>query len=148
MNLSAISGTIANCKNNTISSAQNCPGSNDFGWYIDLPNNQKVSAQPTIKNQTVYFPIYEPSTGLNICSAGQASIKATSTTCGETITFQGSVNLNLGGGVATKVQTIGTKIVVGISGKKIETSAKESVVITDQVGTVESSVTVESWREN
>lgn len=148
MNLSATSGTIANCKNNTISSAQNCPGSNDFGWYIDLRSNQKVSAQPTIKNQTVYFPIYEPSTGLNICSAGQALIKATSTTCGETITFQGSANLNLGGGVATKVQTIGSKIVVGISGKKIDTSAKESIVITDQVGTVESSVTVEAWREN
>jgi type IV pilus assembly protein PilY1 len=148
MNLSATPGTIANCKNNTISSAQNCPGSTDFGWYIDLPSNQKVSAQPTIKNQTVYFPIYEPSTGLNVCSAGQALIKATSTTCGETITFQGNAYLNLGGGVATKVQTIGTKIVVGISGKKIETSAKESVVITDQVGTVESSVTVEAWREN
>jgi type IV pilus assembly protein PilY1 len=149
INLTSPSGTVANCKNTTLSSTTSCPGSNDLGWYINLEKNQKLSAQPTIKNTTVYFPIYEPSTGLNICSAGNAILKATNTTCGE-----GYFSVTIGQGVATKVSTIGSKIITGISGKADLANAtgftsKDNIIVGDQVGTVsESQVIVEAWREN
>ena len=148
MNLTSSTGTVLNCKDTTTAAAT-CPGNNDLGWYINLNSSQKLSAQPTIKDKTVYFPIYEPSTGLNICSAGKAILKATTTTCGETF-----FSVTIGQGVATKVSTIGSKIVTGISGKAdlanaIGFTSKDNIIIGDQVGTVsESEIVIEAWREN
>jgi type IV pilus assembly protein PilY1 len=140
-------GTILNCKNTTTQTS--CPTSSDLGWYVDLPNFQKLTAQPTISNTSVYFPLYEPTTGTNICNTGKAILKATGTTCGDSL-----LSASLGTGVLSKVTTTGTKIIVGISGAADTTGAtgftkKDNLIIGEQVGSSSTStITVEGWREN
>ena len=46
------------------------------GWYINLPASQKISAEPTLSNGLVYYPIFEPSQSQNKCSLGLALICA------------------------------------------------------------------------
>jgi hypothetical protein len=140
-------GTVLNCKNTTTQTS--CPTSGDLGWYIDLPNYQKLTAQPTIKNTSVYFPLYEPTTGTNICNTGKAILKATGTTCGDSL-----LSASLGTGVLSKVTTSGTKVIVGISGTADTTGAtgfakKDNLITGEQVGSSSAStITVEAWREN
>ena len=140
-------GSVLNCKNTTTQTS--CPTSGDLGWYIDLPNYQKLTAQPTIKNTSVYFPLYEPTTGTNICNTGKAILKATGTTCGDSL-----LSASLGTGVLSKVTTTGTKIIVGISGTADTTGTtgfvkKDNLITGEQVGSSSiSTITVEAWREN
>jgi type IV pilus assembly protein PilY1 len=140
-------GSVLNCKNTTTQTS--CPTSSDLGWYIDLPNYQKLTAQPTIKNTSVYFPLYEPTTGTNICNTGKAILKATGTTCGDSL-----LSASLGTGVLSKVTTTGTKIIVGISGTADTTGTtgfvkKDNLITGEQVGSSSiSTITVEAWREN
>jgi type IV pilus assembly protein PilY1 len=140
-------GSVLNCKNTTTQTS--CPTSGDLGWYIDLPNYQKLTAQPTIKNTSVYFPLYEPTTGTNICNTGKAILKATGTTCGDSL-----LSASLGTGVLSKVTTTGTKIIVGISGTADTTGTtgfvkKDNLITGEQVGSSSTStITVEAWREN
>ena len=140
-------GTVLNCKNTTTQSS--CPTSSDLGWYINLTNSQKLTAQPTIKNTSVYFPIYEPTIGVNICNSGKAILKATGTSCGDSL-----LSASLGTGVLSKVSTKGSKIVVGLSGVADTSNAagfakKDNLITGNQVGTVsQSTITIEAWREN
>lgn len=141
------SGTVLNCRNTTTQTS--CPTSSDLGWYIDLPNYQKLTAQPTISNTSVYFPIYEPTTGTNICNTGKAILKATGTTCGDSL-----LSATLGTGVLSKVTTSGSKIIIGISGTADTTGAtgftkKDNLITGEQIGSSSTSIiTVEAWREN
>ena len=41
-------GDVSKCKTGD----NNCPTDNDLGWYKDLDNSKKVTAKPTIDNQT------------------------------------------------------------------------------------------------
>jgi type IV pilus assembly protein PilY1 len=140
-------GTVLNCKNTTTQSS--CPTSSDLGWYVNLINSQKLTAQPTIKNTSVYFPIYEPTIGVNICNSGKAILKATGTSCGDSL-----LSATLGTGVLSKVSTIGSKVVVGLSGVADTSAAtgfskKDNLITGDQVGTTsQSTITIEAWREN
>jgi len=140
-------GTVLNCKNTTTQSS--CPTSSDLGWYVNLINSQKLTAQPTIKNTSVYFPIYEPTIGVNICNSGKAILKATGTSCGDSL-----LSATLGTGVLSKVSTIGSKVVVGLSGIADTSAAtgfskKDNLITGDQVGTTsQSAITIEAWREN
>jgi len=140
-------GTISNCKNTTTISS--CPTSSDLGWYVNLPNAQKLTAQPTIKNSSVYFPVYEPTTGAYICNTGKAILKATGTTCGDSL-----LSATLGTGVLSKVATSGTKVIVGISGTADTSQAagftkKDNLIIGEQVSTTSSAIIeVETWTEN
>ena len=141
-------GTVANCSNVTTQAPCPIPGSN-IGWYINLPNAQKLTAQPTIKNSAVYFPIYEPTTGTRICNTGKAILKATGTTCGDSL-----LSVTLGTGVLSKVTTIGDKIIVGISGTADTSQAtgftkKDNLITGTQVSTTSDAIIeVEAWREN
>ena len=141
------SGTVLNCRNTTTQTS--CPTSGDLGWYIDLPDYQKLTAQPTISNTSVYFPIYEPTTGTNICNTGKAILKVTGTTCGDSL-----LSASLGTGVLSKVTTSGSKIIVGISGTADTTGAtgftkKDNLITGEQTGSSSTStITVEAWREN
>jgi type IV pilus assembly protein PilY1 len=141
------SGTVLNCKNTTTQTS--CPTSGDLGWYIDLPNYQKLTAQPTVINTSVYFPIYEPTTGTNICNTGKAILKVTGTTCGDSL-----LSASLGTGVLSKVTTSGSKIILGISGTADTTGAtgftkKDNLITGEQIGSSSTStITVEAWREN
>ena len=140
-------GTISNCRNTTTQTS--CPTSSDLGWYVNLPNAQKLTAQPTIKNSSVYFPVYEPTTGAYICNTGKAILKATGTTCGDSL-----LSATLGTGVLSKVTTSGTKVIVGISGTADTSQAagfikKDNLITGEQVGTSSTSTIItESWREN
>ena len=60
----------------------------DLGWYIKLPNSQKVTAEPTISNGLVYYPIFEPSDSKNQCSLGLALICAVDDECGTNVSSQ------------------------------------------------------------
>ena len=63
------------------SNTTDCPDSSDAGWKVHLPNLQKVTAEPTIFQGNVYFPIYEPNTD-NPCSVGAAFICGADDECG------------------------------------------------------------------
>lgn len=140
-------GTIANCRNTTTQTS--CPTGSDLGWYVNLPNAQKLTAQPTIKNSAVYFPVYEPTTGAYICNTGKAILKATGTTCGDSL-----LSATLGTGVLSKVTTSGTKVIVGISGTADTGQAagftkKDNLISGEQVSTTSDAIIeVEAWREN
>ena len=141
-------GTIAQCKKTNTPNGI-CPTDADLGWYVDLEKSQKVTAQATISsnNESVYFSVYEPSTGENICQAGDAYLKANTTNCGETIFSE-----KVGKGVLTKVVTTGNNIVVGISGtanvSSSNLSVKDNLISGKQLGNPLSLISVETWREN
>ena len=63
------------------SNTTDCPDSSDAGWKVHLPNLQKVTAEPTIFQGNVYFPIYEPNVD-NPCSVGAAFICGADDECG------------------------------------------------------------------
>ena len=63
------------------SNTTDCPDSSDAGWKVHLPNLQKVTAEPTIFQGNVYFPIYEPNAD-NPCSVGAAFICGADDECG------------------------------------------------------------------
>ena len=63
------------------SATTDCPDSSDAGWRVHLPNNQKVTAEPTIFQGNVYFPIYQPNAD-NPCSVGAAFICGADDECG------------------------------------------------------------------
>ena len=55
VNVSSV-GDISKCTNSQ------CPVPSDkLGWYVNLVNKQKLTAEPTVDKDRVYFPIYEPS---------------------------------------------------------------------------------------
>ena len=90
-----------------------CPvPSNKLGWYVDLPNKQKLTAEPTVHKDRVFFPIYEPFGGGNPCTTGKAILTAYSGLCGQSL-----LNIELGSGVLSKVVVQGDNIYVGIAGQ-------------------------------
>jgi type IV pilus assembly protein PilY1 len=141
-------GTVLNCRNTSVG----CPLSTNLGWYTDLLNYQKLTAQPTINGSTVYFPIYEPPALTSICSPGKAILKLTNSICGNSIAAD--PDKYLGTGVLSKAVTSGSKLVIGISGTADVTQAKgynktDNVIIGDISGTTATAdVTIEAWREN
>ena len=63
------------------SSTTACPDTSNAGWKVHLPNSQKVTAEPTIFQGNVYFPIYQPNVE-NPCSVGAAFICSADDECG------------------------------------------------------------------
>ena len=136
-------GDISKCK-----TSPNCPQSNDLGWYIDLQNYQKLTAEPTVDKDRVYFPIYEPTTGANACNTGKAILRAFDTKCGNSL-----LNVNMGTGVLSKVVKQGDNLYLGISGeanKNISGFTSKDNLITGKSKAKASSgaVQLESWKEN
>ena len=134
-------GTVAQCK----TGKNNCPGTNDLGWYVNLDKSKKVTAEPTVDNNLVYFPVYEPKPIANICDSGNAILYTTSTTCGD------ATQRKLGTGVLSKVIVRDDNLIVGISGKaeKGITSTKDNLIILKSKATRSSGkLTLEGWKEN
>ena len=74
---------ITKCKNTTNdTNGVHFPKTADKGWYAILPNFAKTTAEPTAKSGNVFFPVYEPTTGLNRCFLGDAYICARDGVCG------------------------------------------------------------------
>ena len=135
--------TIKQCK-----TAPNCPNSADTGWYVNLKNGQKLSDEPTIDNDRVYFPIYEPTDGVNVCKTGKAILSAYSSTCGNSL-----LNINLGAGVLTQVVKNNDNLYVGLSGEADTSgtgfSDKDNLLTgKSQSKSTGGKVQLEGWKEN
>ena len=132
------------------------------GWYINLPMSQKISAEPTLSNGLVYYPIFEPSQSQNKCSLGLALICAVDDECGTNVSTQLHNNKSLksqtidgkvyagrtckavGQGVLSRLVVFANKLFANIAGKSIQ-SKTDLVVIDSGMGDVSSFRN--SWRE-
>ena len=136
-------GDVSQCK-----TAPDCPGGTDLGWYVNLPNYQKLSAEPTVYRDRVYFPIYEPNSSSNKCNTGIAYLTGYDTKCGNSV-----LNVNMGKGVLSKVVKQGNNLYIGLSGeanKNIAGFTSKDNLITGKSGakSVSGAVQLESWKEN
>ena len=131
----------------------------DNGWYIKLPDSQKVTAEPTVSNGLVYFPIFEPSKSANKCSLGLALICAVDDECGKNVSSQlGNLNSQtidgtvysgktcyaVGAGVLSRLVVFANKLFANIAGKSVQDKT-DLVVIDTGMGDIESFRS--SWRE-
>ena len=138
-------GNVSMCK-----TAPVCPGETDLGWYVNLEKSQKMTAEPTVDKDRVYFPIYEPSPENNKCGVGSAILKAYNTTCGKSV----FAPVNLGKGVLSKVVKQGDNLYIGIAGEANTnigqgfTSKDNLIKGTSQAKPVSGAVQIESWKEN
>ena len=132
------------------------------GWYINLPASQKISAEPTLSNGLVYYPIFEPSQSQNKCSLGLALICAVDDECGTNVSTQLHNNKSLksqtidgkvyagrtckavGQWVLSRLVVFANKLFANIAGKSIQ-SKTDLVVIDSGMGDVSSFRN--SWRE-
>lgn len=129
----------------------------DEGWYITLPKNLKVSAEPTVSYGRVYFPTYEPGG----CEPGKATICPVNDECGANnlnALTNANKNLNssvdhgfkrrclyIGEGVLSKIIVTPSKLYANIAGETTEED--EDLVVLEQP---ESELTIKrkSWRES
>ena len=132
------------------------------GWYIKLPNSQKISAEPTLSKGLIYYPIFEPSESINRCSIGLAMICAVDDECGTNVSTQLNGNNSLesqtvdgkeyagktckavGQGVLSRLVVFGNKLFANIAGKSVQDKT-DLVVIDSGIGDVDSLRT--AWRE-
>ena len=136
-------GNVSMCK-----TAPNCPGGSDLGWYVDLQKAQKLTAEPTVDKDRVYFPIYEPSPANNKCGIGSAILMAFDTKCGNSV-----LNVNMGKGVLSKVVKQGDNLYIGLAGEANENIAgftsKDNLITGKSKAKASSgAVQIESWKEN
>jgi type IV pilus assembly protein PilY1 len=136
-------GTVSQCK-----TSPDCPGGSDLGWYVDLQKAQKLTAEPTVDKDRVYFPIYEPSPASNKCGVGTAILRAYDTKCGNSI-----LNVNMGKGVLSKVVIQDDNLYIGLAGetnKNISGFTSKDNLITGKSKSKSASgaVQIESWKEN
>ena len=136
-------GNVSMCK-----TAPNCPGGSDLGWYVNLQKAQKLTAEPTVDKDRVYFPIYEPSPANNKCGIGSAILMAYDTKCGNSL-----LNVNMGKGVLSKVVKQGDNLYIGLAGeanKNITGFTSKDNLITGKSNAKAASgaVQIESWKEN
>lgn len=136
-------GDVSKCK-----TTPTCPGSNDLGWYVNLSNSQKLTAEPTVDKDRVYFPIYEPTSGTNACKTGKAILTAYDSKCGNSV-----LNVNLGTGVLSKVVKQGDNLYIGIAGEANNnisgfTSKDNLITGKSQAKDTGIEIQLEKWIEN
>ena len=141
-NFTSISaGDISRCK-----TAPNCPGPSDLGWYVNLQNAQKLTAEPTVDKNRVYFPIYEPTKSTNACNTGKAILTGYDTKCGNSV-----LNVNMGTGVLSKVVVQGDNLYVGIAGEANKNikgfTSSENLITGKSEAKGTGKVQIEAWRE-
>ena len=122
-----------------------CPTTTDLGWYVDLKKAQKVTAEPTINKDLVYFPTYEPTDTTNACKTGKAILGQYDTKCGTSTTF------TLGTGVLSKVVVQGDRLYVGISGEAKTTgsfTSKDNLITGISEAKGGGTIQLEGWKEN
>ena len=136
-------GNVSMCK-----TAPTCPSGTDLGWYVDLDNAKKLTAEPTVDRDRVYFPLYEPSSINNKCGVGNAWFTAYDTRCGNSL-----LNVNMGKGVLSKVVKQGDNLYIGLAGdanKNIDGFTAKDNLITgkSKAQEISGAVQLESWKEN
>jgi hypothetical protein len=120
----------------------------DLGWYVNLEKSQKLTAEPTVDKDRVYFPIYEPSPANNKCGVGTAILRAYDSKCGNSL-----LNVNLGKGVLSKVVKQGDNLYIGLAGeadKNISgfTSTDNLITGKSQAKDIGGEAQLEKWKEN
>ena len=129
-------------------STENCPETGDAGWKVHLPNNQKVTAEPTVFQGNVYFPIYQPNVD-NPCSAGAAFICSADDECGTNNStllgtlLSGEECLKVGKGILSKIVTFADQLYANIAG---ESTTGENIVQLLSINTAVETFR-KSWRE-
>ncbi len=131
----------------------------NLGWFIKLPHSQKVTAEPTVANGLVYYPVFEPSASANQCSLGLALICAVDDECGKNVSSQlgnlkdqkidgqiysGKTCYAVGQGVLSRLVVFANKLFANIAGKSVQDKT-DLVVIDAGEGDIESFRN--SWRE-
>ena len=79
---------------------------------MNLTSSRKLTAEPTIDRDRVYFPIYEPTSGVNACKTGKAILTGYDALCGKSV-----LTVDVGTGVLSKVIVRKDRLYVGISGE-------------------------------
>ena len=133
--------TVQYCTNSS------CPTSKQ-GWYVNLTNSRKLTAEPTIDRDRVYFPLYEPTTGTNACKTGKAILTGYDSLCGTSV-----LTVEVGTGVLSKVLVRKDRLYVGISGEaKANVSGftnKDNLLTTKSAAkSTGKQVQIEFWKEN
>ena len=129
----------------------------DEGWYINLPKNLKVLAEPTVFDGRVYFPTYQPGG----CLPGKGTICPVNDECGaNNLNDLKNANTNLnssvdhdfkrrclyiGEGVLSKIIVTSSKLYANIAGETTEEG--EDLVVLD-FPPVDFQILRKSWREN
>jgi type IV pilus assembly protein PilY1 len=133
-------GTVSQCK----TGGNNCPGTADLGWYINLDKSKKVTAEPTIDKEVVYFPVYEPKPASNACDSGDALLYTANGTCGSAIWRK------VGKGVLSKVIVQDGNLIIGISGEvDKDVNSQDNLIVINQGKTATTGkITLEGWKEN
>ena len=149
---------LSNCKDTTDDiSGANCPQTADIGWYIKLEpdttsERRKVTAEPTIHNGIVYYPIYKPSS-TSLCALGHAYVCAADDECGTNFSSQLGTNptehdtekcLNVGTGALSKIVVFGGDLYANIAG---ETNDKKDLLVIDSLSGNINSLRL-NWKES
>ena len=79
---------LSKCKNMT-GNTTDCPDISERGWYIELDSEKKVTAEPTLTSNVVYYPVYKPiKNDPTKCGAGDAYICAYDADCGRNLSTE------------------------------------------------------------
>ena len=113
----------AKCPLTTNAISRKARAMKDHGWFIKLPSSQKISAEPTLSNGLVYFPIFEPSQSKNKCSLGLAMICAVDDECGTNVSKQLNENKSL------KSQTVDGEVFTGKTCKAVGKGVLSRLVV-------------------
>ncbi len=147
---------ITKCKNTTNdTNGVHCPKTADKGWYAILPNFAKTTAEPTAKSGNVFFPVYEPTTGLNRCFLGDAYICARDGVCGTDVSRRslgkssGNKSMQnclfVGSGVLSKIVFFGNTFFANIAG---EAQSGKKDLVTGKASSSGSATYRSSWKSN
>ena len=140
-------GTVRKC-----SRAPSCPGGYyDLGWFVDLKESRKVTAEPTVFKDRVYFPLYEPAPANAVCTKGSAYLNAYDRKCGAA--KLGTYGVKLGQGVLSKVLVQGDNIYIGLSGEADTkgtgfTASGNLITGKSKATSGKGGVQLEGWKEN
>ena len=115
--------TKAKCPLTTNAVSRVAGAKKDSGWFIKLPSSQKITAEPTLSNGLVYFPIFEPSQSKNRCSLGLALICAVDDECGTNVSKQLNENNSL------KSQTVDGEVFTGKTCKAVGKGVLSRLVV-------------------
>ena len=113
----------AKCPLTTNAVSRKARAKKDSGWFIKLPSSQKITAEPTLSNGLVYFPIFEPSVSKNRCSLGLALICAIDDECGTNVSKQLNENKSL------KSQTVDGEVFAGKTCKAVGKGVLSRLVV-------------------
>ena len=148
--------SISNCSRTTTdTTGENCPKTSDKGWFINLRNFAKGTAEPTVYAGRVYFPIYQPTSGADKCVLGNAYICAVDDECGTNVSVNelkdntsAAVNTNkckyVGQGVLSKIIIYSNRLFANLAGNAEDIEDLVSI----PTANVESESFRNSWREN